>query len=209
MRGDGDELPPDQWATFPFVRRRGTLALIGVSTAVPNPPTLATGKIGSAQRKRLRECLHDLRGTGCCRVVLLHHPPAVYMTGWRRRLVDSHAFRAILREAGADLVLCGHQHRFQFAQLDGADGTIPVIGGPSASLLAASGDRYGGYLLHTITPAERGYTIQVEGRRFDVGLDRARHDFTQRVTRDPKDGKLSLVGEPAPDATGEPVRNPL
>jgi 3',5'-cyclic AMP phosphodiesterase CpdA len=209
MRGDGDNHSEDQHATFPFVRRRGPLALIGVSTAVPNPPTLATGKIGSRQRRRLRECLHDLRGMDCCRVVLIHHPPTVYMTGWRRRLVDAHAFRAVLREAGAELVLCGHQHRFQFAQLEGADGRIPVVGGPSASLLTESGDRYGGYLLHTIGRGQNGWTIRVEGRRYDASLGRARHDFTQTVTRDPVRGTLSLVGDPAPEATGEPVRHPL
>ena len=36
-------------APFPFVRRRGPLALIGVSSAVPTPPLMATGRLGRAQ----------------------------------------------------------------------------------------------------------------------------------------------------------------
>ena len=34
----------DGAAGFPFVRRRGPLALIGLSTAVPTPPFMATGR---------------------------------------------------------------------------------------------------------------------------------------------------------------------
>ena len=44
MRGD------DAQATaFPFVRRRGPLALIGLSTAVPTAAFLATGRLGRDQ----------------------------------------------------------------------------------------------------------------------------------------------------------------
>lgn len=192
MRGDGDNTPPDRWAVFPFLRRRGPVALVGVSTAVPNVPTWALGRIGSAQLGRLRKMLLGLRGTGSCRIVLLHHPPASGMTSYRRRLADAAAFRAVLREAGADLVLCGHQHRFQFAQLDGPDGPIPVLGGPSASLRSEAGDRYGGYLLHRITANGTGWVIEVEGRRFDAALGRARHDFSRRVRHDGPLGRLVL-----------------
>ena len=44
-------------AGFPFVRRRGPLALIGLSTAVPTPPFMATGRLGEAQLARLGETL--------------------------------------------------------------------------------------------------------------------------------------------------------
>src|SRR3984957_16768312 len=45
---DGDDAP-DAGAAFPFLRRRGPLALIGVSSAVPTPPLMATGWLGRAQ----------------------------------------------------------------------------------------------------------------------------------------------------------------
>ena len=38
---------------FPFLRRRGPLALIGVSSAVPTAPFMATGRVGAAQAAAL------------------------------------------------------------------------------------------------------------------------------------------------------------
>jgi 3',5'-cyclic AMP phosphodiesterase CpdA len=179
--------------TFPFARRCGPVTFVGVSTAVPNPPTLATGRIGAAQLGRLRTVLTELRRPGCCRVVLLHHPPVNGMTSWRRRLTDADRFRAVLAEAGAELVLCGHQHRFQFAQLDGPEGPIPVVGGPSASLRTDVGDHYGGYLLHRLEPGERGWSLEIEGRRLDPVTGRARRDFLRRTARAPSGNRLILV----------------
>jgi 3',5'-cyclic AMP phosphodiesterase CpdA len=193
MRGDGDSTPANRWVTFPFARRCGPVTFVGVSTAVPNPPTLATGRIGAAQLGRLRAVLTELRRPGCCRVVLLHHPPVNGMTSWRRRLTDADRFRAVLAEAGAELVLCGHQHRFQFAQLDGPEGPIPVVGGPSASLRTDVGDHYGGYLLHRLEPGERGWSLEIEGRRLDPVTGRARRDFLRRTARAPSGNRLILV----------------
>src|SRR5215468_275347 len=45
---------------FPFVRRRGPVALIGVSSAVPTPPLMATGKLGKAQMQALDKILSQL-----------------------------------------------------------------------------------------------------------------------------------------------------
>jgi hypothetical protein len=42
-------MPRADGTPFPFVRRRGPLALIGVSSAVPTPPLMATGRLGRAQ----------------------------------------------------------------------------------------------------------------------------------------------------------------
>src|SRR6185436_14039971 len=54
MRGDGGE-------SFPFVRRRGPLALIGLSTSLPTPPLAATGHLHSDQIARLGELLARLK----------------------------------------------------------------------------------------------------------------------------------------------------
>src|SRR5262245_59275974 len=61
--------------SFPFVRRIGPIALIGLSTAVPTPPFFASGTLGPAQLKALRDILSQLRQSGAFRVVLIHHPP--------------------------------------------------------------------------------------------------------------------------------------
>src|SRR5262249_57927342 len=53
MRGDEGGKP-----SFPFLRRRGLLALIGLSSAVPTVPLLSTGRLGAAQLAPLAELLH-------------------------------------------------------------------------------------------------------------------------------------------------------
>src|SRR4029078_10728299 len=45
LRGDAQ----NGATSFPFVRRRGPVALIGVSSAVPTPPLMATGWLGHGQ----------------------------------------------------------------------------------------------------------------------------------------------------------------
>ncbi|MFO1068681.1 MAG: metallophosphoesterase [Geminicoccaceae bacterium] len=193
MRGDDRaEAPREEHAVFPFVRQRPPLAIVGVSTAVPNPPTLATGRIGSAQLQRLRRVLGELRGGDACRVVLLHHPPGSGMASWRRRLTDAAAFRAVIREHGADLILCGHQHRFQLAELPGPDGPVPVVGGPSASLVEGEHDRYGGYLMHSLARSNTGWRIEVEARRLDTHSGKVRHDFTVSIARAAPGGPLVI-----------------
>src|SRR6204780_4112330 len=47
-------------AAFPFLRRRGPLALIGVSSAVPTPPLMATGWLGTVQLEALDRLLAQL-----------------------------------------------------------------------------------------------------------------------------------------------------
>ena len=51
----------DPRAEFPFLRRRGPLALIGLSTAVPTPPFMATGRLGAGQIARLAHAARRLR----------------------------------------------------------------------------------------------------------------------------------------------------
>ena len=65
----------DEFESFPFVRRRGNVALIGRSSALPPAPFLGTGQLGEKQLAQLEELLATLGGEGLFRVVLIHHPP--------------------------------------------------------------------------------------------------------------------------------------
>src|SRR6266704_276245 len=78
MRGDGigTGAPHSRSGPFPYVRRRGPAALIGLSTALPTAPFLATGKLGADQLMRLSDALAHLAHEGLFRIVLIHHPPA-------------------------------------------------------------------------------------------------------------------------------------
>jgi 3',5'-cyclic AMP phosphodiesterase CpdA len=119
--------------TYPFVRRRGPLALIGLSTGVPTLPFMATGRLGEEQLARFNHTLAALRQESLFRVVLIHHPPKSSPGQRFRRLTDAREFRAILAEHGADLVLHGHNHVHSLIWLEGPEKRIPAIGVPSAS----------------------------------------------------------------------------
>jgi 3',5'-cyclic AMP phosphodiesterase CpdA len=127
-----DYMCGDAGEPFPFVRRRGPLALIGLSTSLPTLPLAATGRLHGDQLARLRRILPALGREGSFRVVLLHHPPAPG-TNCFRRLTDAAPLRRVLAEHGAELVLHGHNHVAELAWLDGPDRRIACAGVPSAS----------------------------------------------------------------------------
>ncbi|SDT51963.1 metallophosphoesterase family protein [Bradyrhizobium canariense] len=120
--------------TFPFLRRRGPLALIGVSSAVPTPPLMATGWLGRTQLDALERTLSRVAAEQLFRVLLIHHP--LRSNARAKRLTDSDQLLALLKQHGVELVLHGHDHVHSTIWIDGPHGTIPVIGVPSASALA-------------------------------------------------------------------------
>jgi 3',5'-cyclic AMP phosphodiesterase CpdA len=132
MRGDG-ALTADP-ITFPFVRRRGPLALIGVSSAVPTPPFMATGWLGQAQRDALDGILSQLSAEPAFRVLLIHHP--LRSESRHKRLTDSDELLVLLKRYGVELILHGHDHIHSTMWFDGPHGRIPAVGVPSASAIA-------------------------------------------------------------------------
>ena len=119
--------------SWPYVREREDIALIGVNSALPTPPLLASGRIGEAQLAALEARLRELGARGLCRVVMLHHPPVAGAISRRKALVDADAFRAVIERAGAELVLHGHSRDPRFDRLRGPVGDLPCLGLPSAS----------------------------------------------------------------------------
>jgi 3',5'-cyclic AMP phosphodiesterase CpdA len=130
LRGDVD----GGNGAFPFVRRRGPVALIGVSSAVPSPPLMATGKLGQAQMQALDRILAKLASEQAFRVLLVHHP--LHSASRVKRLTDSRQLRALIKQHGVELVLHGHDHIHSTMWLEGPRGEIPAIGVPSASAVA-------------------------------------------------------------------------
>lgn len=118
---------------FPTLRVRGPAAFVGLSSARPTAPFLATGRLGERQLARLERLLAALAETSLCRVVLVHHPVTEGTARRRRELDDAAALRAVLRRTGADLVLHGHTHETHVARVEGPEGPIPVVGVRSAS----------------------------------------------------------------------------
>lgn len=120
-------------AVFPFVRQRKNIALIGVSSAVPQAYNRAGGRLGSLQIAHIGEILRDLRTRGFYRTLLIHHPPLPGLAPKRRALEDAAALEDVLEAEGAELVLHGHNHRLSHETLASRHGPVNVMGLPSAS----------------------------------------------------------------------------
>lgn len=160
----GDDPAGAQAGRFPFLRRRGPVALVGLSTAVPTAPFMATGKLGPAQLRELGTRLAGLAAEGSFRVVLLHHPPAPFEADRLRKLTDAAQFRQVLREHGAELVLHGHTHVHSLAWLDGPAGRIPAVGVPSASASLAEDHERASYNLYRIEGRPGGWRCEAISR---------------------------------------------
>ncbi len=72
MAGDADV--PSQARQFPYVRRRGHVAIIGCSTAVATPPFSANGYFSGGQARRTLELLRQLGDEGLA--ARCPHPPS-------------------------------------------------------------------------------------------------------------------------------------
>ncbi|MEZ5570342.1 MAG: metallophosphoesterase [Halioglobus sp.] len=153
---------------FPTLRVRGDLAFIGVSTAVPTPPLMATGTAGDAQIARLAGVLRDTGARGLFRVVYLHHCPLSGEEQWRKRLTDAPALQAALADNGAELVLHGHGHRGHRRRLATRDGDAPVIAVPSASALGLHGKDVAGYNCYAVSRETHGWTLTIAERTYDT-----------------------------------------
>ena len=171
MRGDADGplTAPGATTHFPFVRRRGPVALVGLSTAVPTGPLMATGRLGADQLMRLADVLAALGREGAFRVVLIHHPPVSRLKQHMKRLIDAGPLRRAIAEHGAELVLHGHAHVHLLAWLDGPNGRVPAVGVPSAS---AADDPHGhpaAYNLYAIEREGNGWRCEAVTRGISDG----------------------------------------
>jgi 3',5'-cyclic AMP phosphodiesterase CpdA len=146
---------------FPSLRIRGPVAFIGLSTAVPAPPFLATGRLGKTQLKRLQALLQETREQGLFRVVFLHHPPVPGQEKWRKRLTDNHKLCEVLNEFGAELVLHGHMHRSIDNQIEIPGGHIPVFGIPSASAIGELSGRASQYFRYQVEDKTDNWQLDV------------------------------------------------
>lgn len=166
MCGDGPKDFPGLQA-FPSYRRRGPLAIIGLSSAVPTAPFFASGRLGERQLGKLGDCLEQAKLAGLFRVVVVHHGPLEDSNKFRKRLIDAAPLREMLQSAGAELVLHGHGHYPVIDCLGDPDSGIPVVGAASASLLSGSDRKRAGYNLYDVRLTETGWQLNILTRRYD------------------------------------------
>jgi 3',5'-cyclic AMP phosphodiesterase CpdA len=169
MKGDDD---PGETVRWPFLRRRGPVAIIGVSSAEATAPFMATGRFEAGQALRLAELLDHTAREGLYRVVLIHHPPARKPIHWAGRLIGAGRFREVIQLHGAELLLHGHTHRPTVEWLAGRDRPTPLVGVPSASRNPGPERRGAGWNLFEIegepgswrtTQVERGFRDAASG----------------------------------------------
>ena len=160
----GDDVSASGQPTFPFLRRRGPVALIGLTTAVPAPPFRATGRLGTQQLARFAELAERLRRERVFRIVLIHHPPVTRPERHHERLIDGADFLDVLKTHGAELVLHGHEHVQSLRWFDGPLGRVPAVGVPSAS--ATVGGKYdpAAYNLYAIDGAPGAWRCDMIAR---------------------------------------------
>ena len=190
------ELAPDEEPgelRWPIVRVRGELALIGTSTSRATPWFTAYGRLGAGQLARLQRVLGDPRLAGKARVVAIHHPPAGKRAESRiRGLRDHAAFAAVIADAGADLIVHGHEHRDMTEALPGPAGPVPVRGIASGTYLHNKPDRVARYRIYDLD----GDGVVAEAVRV---WDRERRAF---VSPGPSNGDPRASSTPAPASAG-------
>ena len=154
--------------TFPSLRRRGLLALVSLSSAVPTPPLMATGWLGRSQLDALDRILARLAAEQAFRVLLVHHP--LRSDSRTKRLTDSSELLALLNRHGVELILHGHDHVHSTIWIDGPAGKIPAVGVPSASAVAHGRYPAAAYNLFSIAREGAAWRCEQTVRSIDDAL---------------------------------------
>ena len=167
---------------FPALRIRGCIALIGICTARPSAPHLATGSIGARQLQKLEDVLIQTARQKYFRVILIHHSPAPGTDSWRKHLTDAADLQSLLARCGAELILHGHSHRVLQSCLKAPNGSIPVMGAPSISALDRRPERRARYCLYHISPGDRSWKVRLEVRIYAPAQNRFVTELTRQLS---------------------------
>jgi len=149
-----------QWSTggeWPYLHRHGDVSFIGLKSALPTAPLLASGELGAAQLQRLARMLREEGAAGRIRVLLLHHPVVDGAVRARKALRDRRELRSVLRECGAEMVLHGHARNARLDALAGPSGPIPCLCVPSSSALPNPRDEAARWHLVELPPPGGGW----------------------------------------------------
>jgi 3',5'-cyclic AMP phosphodiesterase CpdA len=158
MQGDAGE------TTFPYLRRRGPIALIGLCSGVPTELFYASGRLGADQLTRFAAALEQLKKDGLFRAVMIHHPP-ISKSSSRKRLLDAGELMRLIGVHGTELLIHGHDHLHMLTWLEGPNGTrVPAVGVPSASSAPGKGKADAAYNLYRIEGAPGAWTREMISR---------------------------------------------
>jgi 3',5'-cyclic AMP phosphodiesterase CpdA len=158
---------------FPFVKLRGPCAIIGLSSAVPRPPIMASGYLGKAQLAALERILVHPEVQKRTPVILLHHPihnPNSKVETFMKGLEDADALIAKLSGLHRGLLLHGHLHIRRQCTLGTPLGELLSVGATSASLDHEHEHKMAGFNLYEFDDA--GKLGAIEAHVLDAKEDR-------------------------------------
>jgi 3',5'-cyclic AMP phosphodiesterase CpdA len=138
---------------FPCVKLRGPAAIIALSSAVPRPPFIASGRVGQVQLAALREVLAHPEVERRTPVVLIHHPPVdgrIRLAQLRDGLVDAEQLKRVLSSLSRGLVLFGHTHIRLRQRIATAAGALEAISASGAAIDHPNPAVRAGFNLYTI-----------------------------------------------------------
>lgn len=174
LRSDLPDLtPPGE--VFPYVHLRGPTAIIGLSTALPRPPLIASGSLGRGQLAALERILAHPEVRDRTVVILQHHPIHNASSTAKRMLeglTDAAEEARILGKVPRGLVLHGHLHRRIHRHLATERGRLDAVGATSASLLHESDERMAGFNVYEI--GDDGAVRAIESHRIDPATEEFR-----------------------------------
>lgn len=154
-------------SAFPFVRLRGPLAIIGLSTAVPQLPFVAAGRLGAPQLLALAAILAHPEVKSRTPVILQHHPidnPPGWLKQKLEGLSDADAQLGVLRDVEDGVLLHGHWHKRMRRSVATGKGQLDVIGATSASLLHEDPAKMAGFNVYDFD--DKGKLTRVTTQRF-------------------------------------------
>lgn len=154
---------------FPFVKLRGPCAIIGLSSAVPRLPLVASGHLGAAQLDAFSRILEHPEVKKRMPIILLHHPihnPPSKMAAFVRGLSDADALIARVGGLERGLLLHGHLHVRRQSALGTPLGELLSVGATSASLDHEHEHKMAGFNLYEFDDA--GALGRVEAHVLDT-----------------------------------------
>ena len=154
---------PNGDATYPYVKLLGGVAIVGVNSSIPSPPTFAVGRVDSEQLASLQRLLASKELVGRFVIAALHHhlvSPRVtsYSKEFFRELRNHREVTAVLLEGGVDLVVHGHNHQYGVHALGRPDGGRMIIcEAGSASIAQHRNEIFAGkYNVYQLSKAKSG-----------------------------------------------------
>jgi 3',5'-cyclic AMP phosphodiesterase CpdA len=138
---------------FPVVKLRGSVAVIGLCSAVPRLPFVAAGRIGRSQLDALARVLAHPEVSRRTPVIALHHPPhnpTSRLKAMIEGLEDAALLWTSVRQIPVGMVLHGHLHRRVRRQDATLKGNVVTVGATSASLEHEAPAKMAGFNVYEI-----------------------------------------------------------